>query len=210
MRYGMGRVGAVRAILALSFLMGCISLLGPVYNVSDYYLFLIFTIYFLIYTISSFYIIWTMRYSFKFRKRKPVSGAADRFMKVVFGSFDIFRVFRKSQRFNVRLELKCRDREGHEEFAGKILDMSSGGCMACIKDLDILHDRMFLSISFPFDDGSQAIELPAEHIWVSEQGGKFYHGFRFKESDGGQQQVIFKFLVRFNKKSYKETMSLAN
>ncbi len=201
MRYGMGRTGAVRVILGISVLIGCLSLLGPVYNIEEKYLFLLIVIFFLVYVLFSFYILRTLRYSHKFRNNRPKTGEASNFLNIALGFLDFFRIFRKSPRYNVNLELVCSNWQEDKTFHGRILDISTTGCMAFMRDMDILHDKVSLSISFPSDEKRFSVKLPAEHIWVFEQDGKYFHGFKFNEFDGEQEQVMFQFMVRLNKKA---------
>jgi UDP-GlcNAc:undecaprenyl-phosphate/decaprenyl-phosphate GlcNAc-1-phosphate transferase len=200
MRYGMGRELAVKVILGISTLFSCISFLQPIYNFPDYSLFLAFAVYFFVYLISSFCIIYMMRFSLDFKKGEEENeGPLTWIGNVVTGKFSLFRIFRKSPRYDVELSLVCREWERNISFTGRVLNISSDGFMASIPQLDSLLDRVIAKITFPLETGSHSIELPAEHIWFSEHGSKFYHGFRFLDFSGEQQRVVFKFLVKFRK-----------
>lgn len=56
MRLGLGKVNAVKAILFLSAIFSVIAISGTVFGLPDYYLFLIFILYFAIHFTASFYI----------------------------------------------------------------------------------------------------------------------------------------------------------
>lgn len=56
MKFGLGKRGTVKAIILLSGIFSSLSILGTILKIPDYYLFLIFAIYFVSYFISSFYI----------------------------------------------------------------------------------------------------------------------------------------------------------
>ena len=201
MRYGMGRSLAVKVILCFSTLFSCISLAGSVYTLPDYWLFAIFLLYFFVYTVSSFCIIYMMRFSLKFKKQGTANNDTMHWIaRVVTGKLDFFRIFRRSPRYNVELALVCQERERELFFPGKVLNISSDGFMASIPDLDCLLDKVVAKITFPLDTESHSIELPAEHLWFTEQGNMFYHGFKFRDFGGEQEQVVFKFLVKFKKK----------
>jgi len=53
LRYGMSRSGAVRLILGISIVLSSFSLLSSVYNVADFWLFLVFVLYFIFYLVIS-------------------------------------------------------------------------------------------------------------------------------------------------------------
>ncbi|EKD33634.1 MAG: hypothetical protein ACD_75C02638G0006 [uncultured bacterium] len=200
MRYGMGRVLVVKVIVGITILLSGISLLGPVYKVPDVYLFGAFLLYFCIYIGASFCIIHTMRFSLKYKKKNAErDGVALWLRRILGGELKLFSIFRKSPRYAVRLTLVCRENERHLDFHGTVLNISNDGFMASLPDLDNLLDRVVAKITFPMDKESLTLELPAEHLWVTEEGKKRFHGFRFLEFDGGQEQVVFKFLVKFRK-----------
>ena len=198
MRYGMGRLQSVKIILGISVVMSGISLIGPVYKLPDYCLFAAFVVYFTVYVISSFYIIYMMRFSLKLRKKNDQkNGRLKWISRAVRGDLDLFHILRKSPRYEVDLQLICRERERDLLFSGKVLNISSDGFMASLPQLDGLLDRVIARISFPLDNMSHVIEVPTEHLWFTEHGSTYYHGFRFLDFDGDQEQVVFKFLVKF-------------
>lgn len=200
MRFGMGRVLAVKAIIGITVLLSAISLLGPVYQLPDAYLFGVFLLYLCIYIGASFCIIFTMRFSLKMRKE---NGHRSRillwFRRILNGELNLFRIFRRSPRYDVKLALICRESERHLDFRGTVLNISNEGFMACLPDLDSLLDRVVARITFPMDKENLTLELPAEHLWLTAAGKKNFHGFRFLEFDGEQERVVFKFLVNYKK-----------
>jgi UDP-GlcNAc:undecaprenyl-phosphate/decaprenyl-phosphate GlcNAc-1-phosphate transferase len=202
MRYGMGRLQAVKIILGISVILSGISILGPIYNLPDYCLFAVYLLFFSAYIVSSFFIIYTMRLSLKFKKKNEQrKGHLQWISNAAMGKLDFFQIFRRSPRFEVDLTLVCKERERNFDFQGKVLNISSDGFMASIPQLDCLLDRVVAKITFPLETESHLIELPAEHLWFTEHGSTYYHGFRFLDFDGDQEQVVFKFLVRFKKNS---------
>ena len=206
MRCGMGRLGAVKVILGLSFFMGTLSLLFPIYTIPEYYLFAAFGAYFVIYTIASFYIPVLLRYSRRFKTKKPKHGEASSILKVFLGSFDIFRLIRKAKRYNVYLKFRCVSKDDGEIFEGKVLDISSRGCMAFAKGLDELHSNMEISIFVPYADDIVILNVRAEHIWISVQDGLHYHGFRFDEFADGQEKILMDYLAGLNGKQQVEVV----
>ena len=200
MRFGMGRALAVKVIVGITILLCLLSLLGPLYALPDAYLFAAFSVYVLIYIVSSFTIIRTMRASLKFKKKNEESS--DQSMSVsglLTGRVGFFRVFRKSPRYDVQLACTCQERGINQVFSGTVLNISSDGFMAAIPELDSLFDRVVIKITFPLDTESHSIELPAEHLWFTAHGNTYYHGFRFLDFGGDQEQVVFRFLVKFKK-----------
>lgn len=200
MRFGMGRALVVKVIVGITILLNLLSLLGSVYKWPDVYLFVAFLIYFFIYIVSSFFIIYTMRTTLKFKKKGTDISCQNRWLsRILLGNVNILHVFRKSPRYDVVLSLVCFERERNLEFSGRVLNISSDGFMAAIPQLDCLLDRVVARITFPLDVNSHAIELPAEHLWFTEHGNTYYHGFKFLDFGDEQEQVIFKFLVKFKK-----------
>lgn len=54
--FGLGKKRTVIVILALSAMFSCIGIIGTIFEIPEYYLFLIFSIYFILYFLSSFFI----------------------------------------------------------------------------------------------------------------------------------------------------------
>jgi len=168
MRYGMGRERTVKTILCLSFLLGAFTLLLPAYHIPEYYLFALFGAYFVVYTIASFYIPFLLRYSRRFKSRKPKDGKAYGILKIFFGSFDSLKIFRKAKRHNVYLKINCRLPYAEESFAGKVLDFSASGCMAYVKGLEYLQKEVLLTVCLLYTsdaaDDMQCVDLGGRRI----------------------------------------------
>lgn len=196
LRYGMDRTRAVQAILAISVMLGSMSLLGPVYGLSEAWLFLMFVMYFLIYLAASFCIVGFLKYSLRLRKKRRHLVGTDMFLRFIFGSFDIFRLFRKSRRHYVNLMMSCLTGESGMINNGKVLNISQSGCMARINGLDPEDHNMTLSIAIPDDMTMVDLEVQAEHLWGSEHDGACYHGFKFKELSPEKAVILSEYLAR--------------
>jgi UDP-GlcNAc:undecaprenyl-phosphate/decaprenyl-phosphate GlcNAc-1-phosphate transferase len=202
MRFGMGREMAVKTIIGITIVMCVISFLGPLYEVGDWYLFLVFLFYFTGYVVSSFFIIHAMRASLRLKKKSgELCEQGNWFGKMVAGHFSFFEVFRKSPRYKVNLSLECRERERNLLFTGTVLNISNDGFMAMVPQLDCLLDRVIAKITFPLENETHSIEIPAEHLWFSEQHNSYYHGFRFLDFGGDKEEIVFKFLVKFKQRN---------
>lgn len=70
LRYGMGRAAAVKVILVLSGILCLLSLLGPVKNLPDNYLFLLYIGYFIVYILSSGNVVRFFRQEGKAREKR--------------------------------------------------------------------------------------------------------------------------------------------
>ncbi len=77
LRYGMKKTKAVQVILAISVLLCSLSLLDPIYDVSDKLLFALFGIFFLVYLGASYRIVEFFKFTLKLRKKRQHLGAAD-------------------------------------------------------------------------------------------------------------------------------------
>ncbi len=182
LRCGMTRCIAVRAILGLSLLMGGCSLLQPILHLSDAWLFLLFMLYFVVYLGLSFYIVAFFRYSIRLRKKRENKVSADLILRLLFGTFDIFRLFRKSQRHAVNLQVQCLQEEPALNLAGRMLNLSFTGCMLKIEGAECVVQARDASLFFTlaFINEKFTMRLLAEHLWHTDHEGSSYHGFRFK------------------------------
>lgn len=194
LRYGMSRSGAVRVILALSVLMGSLSLLQVTYDFSDAVLFSLFVIYFVIYLASSFYIIGLFRYSLRFRKKRAGKVSVNYVLRLIFGSLDIFQIFRKSRRYSVDLGITISNVGDKRVVRGKLLNISQSGCMVRIKGQVDIPEDVELAISLPSCGQIRTIDVSAEHLWVSSHDGAGFHGFMFKAFNGEAEACLEAYL----------------
>jgi hypothetical protein len=196
MRYGLGRETAVKTIIGVSILLSGISFLSPFYKLPDVYLFGVFLLYMVAYLTASLCIVYTMKLSLRIRKNTERLGW--QWLKdLIRGNVNLFSIIRKSPRYHVQLAVECRESERALTFSGNILNISNGGFMACLPELDCLLDRVVAKITFPMEKEPLTVELPAEHLWFTEEGKRYFHGFRFLEFDGQQKEVVFRFLVKY-------------
>lgn len=197
MRYGMSREVAVKTILTISLLLALSTLAVPYFGFPEHYLFGAYLVYFFVYVVSSFFIIYTMRLSFRYRKKHGKRfvnrewGAL--FIRSVLNKVDLLKIFRKDIRYPVSSDVECTFQEDTELFAGVIVNISKRGCMVKFPDLEILKEDVKLRIT-PLVGENPVIEVPAEHLWVSEGDNEYFHGFRFKgmseELKGSLQQYL--------------------
>jgi UDP-GlcNAc:undecaprenyl-phosphate GlcNAc-1-phosphate transferase len=204
LRYGMTRGTAVKVILALGLLLGCLSLLAPLCGLSDMNLFLLFMLYFVVYLASSFYIIGLFRYSLKLRKNRAHLATSNMFLRYVFGSFDVFKIFRKSKRYNVHLGVNCILGDGTKKMNGQVINISQTGCMARINELAETPSEIPLRINVLLENKYFELVILAEHLWQSDHEGDLYHGFRFKHMTSDQYVVLDEYLKSLASKSQKE------
>ncbi len=201
-RYGMPRGWAVRVIIALCTMFSCVAVLSVLFSWPDWLLFAIFIGYFIAYVVASFYIITFMRVGKKMarsraakRRRPTVRFASPAFLKI-FRNFKIYQFIRKSRRFPVAMQLEVAARDKGEVYAGDVINISNGGLMANIPELQQLLDEIILKVIYEKDGTKHFLELPARHVWLSSKDGACYHGFEFLDFDGDQDQIIFRLLVR--------------
>ncbi len=194
LRYGLKKETVVKLILAISILLGSLSLLGPIYDLPDWLLFFIFLLYVFAYLVASFCITLFFRYNLRLQQDQQHLVGTDVFLRFVFGSFDIFKIFRKTRRFNVDLVVTCRTYESVQERNGKVLNISETGCMARINGLDVADAIVLLNIELSKEVDKIAFEVEAEHFWTSNHQGDDYHGFRFKMIHPDQAKTLSDYL----------------
>ena len=209
LRYGISRSGAVRIILALSVLMGSLSLLQPVYGISDAMLFAIFAVYFVIYLASSFYIIGLLRYSLKIRKKRAGKLSANYLLKLIFGAFDVFQIFRKSRRYAVDLDIKVSDmRDGCVQRA-QLLNISQSGCMVRVNGDAHIPAEVELEMCLACGGRTKLINVIAEHLWVSNHEGNVFHGFRFAGFVDSDASCLAEYLEQIASRQSREAQGFA-
>ena len=202
-RFGMSRATTVKIILIISLFLSSLSLLDPLYNVPDYGLFGIYLFYLTAYVISSFFIVYTMRSSLKYQRRKLKDNdrRSENCLKLPsFLKTEFFKNVRKGVRYPTKLNFVCLDKDNSERYDGTLLNLSDNGCSAVIPELQDLKDIVVVEIHFLIDGGTHVIPFPAKHLWLSEKQHTFHHGFRFRHLSDEQQSIFVSFLVKYNKR----------
>ncbi len=173
------------------------------FDIPDYGLFAIYLFYFALYVVSSFFIVFTMRASLKYQRRrsKEKMSSPEGGLKIPFlQKTQLFKKIRKDFRYKTELDIVCRGENKNEKYQGKLLDLSNSGCSAVIPELQDLKDLVVVEIAFPINGSTHVIPFPAEHMWVSENENNFHHGFRFRQLSDAQQSIFISFIVKYNKR----------
>ncbi len=193
LRFGYSRNRAVTIILGISVLLGCLSLLSPLYGIPDYWLFLLFGLYFCSFLFLSFY-------GKLFRNVAGFTGRErlGKFFlptKRFFKKNDFFYISRKSERYQVALKCNCRGNETDKDFHGLILDISAGGFMACFDQFEDIDKNMDVTILFPAGLKEYSVCVPVERVWKLGDEGEYFCGFRFLDFDGEQNNISFHLMI---------------
>jgi UDP-GlcNAc:undecaprenyl-phosphate GlcNAc-1-phosphate transferase len=192
MRYGLNRKLTVKTIVGLGIILGTTSLLGPIYHLSDRTLFLVFTVYFLIYFASSFFILELVRYSLKFQRKREWCGKPCIMIRKLFKMIDAFNLIRKDDRYAVHLQAQCFSQDSKILYTGTILNISRSGFMASIPQIISLGPNLMVDIDLGGLAGSSLTPqtFTAEHLWISTVPHSRIHGFRFTDLDKKQLAII--------------------
>ncbi|MFT5726121.1 MAG: UDP-GlcNAc:undecaprenyl-phosphate GlcNAc-1-phosphate transferase [Desulforhopalus sp.] len=194
LRYGMNRTRAVQTILTISVFIGGLSLLGPIYGVRESWLFLLYGIYFITYLAASFYIVGVFRYTVRRRKKRQHLARSDMFSRLLYGSFDHFKMFRKAKRYNVNLPMHCTIHDDEPAVRGQILNISRTGCMIKMPAFDAETVSVKLACSFPIGEELMSCTLDSEHLWAADQDGFCYHGLRFADLSAETKKTLILYL----------------
>ena len=204
MRYGMGRETVVKVILGICIAMCGVTILASFYDIPDYWLFLIYAVYLACYFTASFFILFTMRQSLRFKKRREVNGyhedRATSFARALLDKMDKLRIFRKDVRY--KLELETHLLVSDDVILPCILkNISNRGCMLFSFGLDKLHQQVILELVVPIDNDMLSLSLKAEHLWMAEAKGGYFSGFRFLDMDKENQLLFESFMDRVKRHS---------
>ncbi len=191
LRYGLSRELTTKTIIAVSAIIGSLSLLGPLYHLPDSILFAVFSCYFILYFITSFYILNLIRYSLRFRRKRNWSGLPPQFIKGVFYSLDWMRIFRKTTRYKVSIPFTCYDKKHNQKFTGTIVNLSRDGFMALIPEMSSLGSEIDLSLTTKQTHPQKNnLTLSAKHLWISGSDGMKKHGYAFMQLTDRQKILI--------------------
>ncbi len=195
LRYGFGRVDAVKILLLLSVLLCLLSLLGPLNGFSDKSLFAVYLLYAVLCIAASRYIV---RAYDQGRQLREGEHLLDRLpaVKTVKSWFRLSHIARRATRYPVSLPVACHSLENGRRFDGTVLNISSEGFMARISDLDRLDERMQVEIIFQLEPIERIWRISVEHLWLHQRNDQMYHGFQFNH-DARQREQLSSLLHEF-------------
>ena len=195
-RHGWSRGKSVKIILLITIALAAISFLQPLYHLPDWAMFVIFTTYFLVYLLTSHYILRQMEREERLAGELLSTEPATRRLSG-WSFFAGGRKLRRSIRYNVNLCLQCVRIGGAEEtWSGEVINISNDGFFARLDGLSEKRMRVVARIFFTFEHYTHILEMPAEHVWDDIRQDGHYHGFQFVEFDGQQEHIVFKLLIR--------------
>lgn len=115
--------------------------------------------------------------------------ATNYLMRIIFGTFDIMRLFRKSRRYTVDLALNVKSVDGEQLSCGRVLNLSQTGCMIRVKaDLPDQKEAL-LEIDIPCRARLGKVHVVAEHLWSTNIDGDCFHGLRFMAFVAGDDEA---------------------
>lgn len=192
MRYGFSGENTVIIIIGLSTILGCTSILGPLYDLSERTLFLLFAGYFILYFISSFFILELVRYRLRFQRKRDSCGAFSKTVKFSLRLLDTINIIRKDARHDVSIPIQCCITEEREHFKGTIVNISKSGFMASIPELTTLRSMFLADISFSTQTPAtqEQVLFTTEHLWISTLNKKHIHGFQFSNLTSQQKSIL--------------------
>ena len=196
MRHGFSRETTVKIIIGISTILGSISILGPLYSLDDSTLFLLFTSYFIVYFISSFFILDLLRYSFRLCRTRDSCDTPCRVIRSFCRLLDTINIIRQATRYDVSLPIQCYTDDPKKPLEGTILNISKGGFMALIPELTTLESDILTDINLtnqPSANPSQT-QFMTEHLWISTLDGNHIHGFKFTKLTA-QQRIELNHLI---------------
>jgi len=203
---GFSREKTVNIILGITILLAATSFLEPLYNLPDSVMFSIFTAYFLVYFLSSHYMLRRMEQEKRLAGEMPATNARTRLLPN-WPFLGNGRKVRRSIRYNVNLRLQCVSIDGRgETWDGEVVNISNDGFLGRLDGLAEKKIRVIARIFFIFEHSTHIFETPAEHVWDHVHDNGHYHGFQFAEFNGQRERAIFKFLISEIVRSFDRKM----
>lgn len=198
-RHGLSREKSVQIILTITTLLAAVSFFQPLYDLPDWVMFALFITYFLIYLLSTHYMLRQMEREGHLTGELLTTQTAERHLSS-WSFFSSDRKLRRSIRYNVNLRLQCvRIGGAGETWDGEVVNISNDGFLARLDGLSEKGIQVVARIFFSLEHYTHILEMPAEHVWDDNRVDGHYGGFQFMEFDGQQERIVFKFLI--NEKS---------
>ncbi len=184
---------SVGMIVLLCLIFSVIGVLGFLYRFPEPLLFALFSGYFMLNFFSARLVRAGTDLSEMFKRREKPQKCPPALYSLV-QNLNRSRFFRGATRYSVNIAVTCSSYSCEEVLPGHILNISKTGFLAHIDGLGLICEECLVSIVPSDNIEIQLIEFGVEHLWMSKEGDRQLHGFRFLELDLGQRQKLHDFL----------------
>jgi len=204
MKYGYRKRTTVRIILLVSSMFAAIGIIGVTLEIPDYRLFRIFTAYFVLYFIVSFFIRRLLVLRLRFiRKRRRAGRKMWKVLIMLIKLREVLQSLKRTRRYSVNLPFTCSRINGEETFSGTVTNIGTCGFAAELKELILLKEKTEVVISL--QEGEREVRFPvtAAVAWLSKEKDGYLYGFKFVNMDKSQARILKNYLEVLKKRNKK-------
>lgn len=198
LRFGLDIKEAVTLIIVLSMIFSLIAIIGTILKIPNYYMFLIFSIYFISYFVSSFYIKQILRFKFKLKKKK-MSEDIDMGEPVtnILHIHDNTKERRKQVRHEIILSFSCRVNGNGRVYSTKSLNIGVGGFSAQLNTFIPKNETMNLTLFLSENGKRSSLFATAGIAWTCKKENFYIFGFKFINMDATKRNYLKDYLDSF-------------
>lgn len=199
LRFGLDAKNAVKTILLLSFIFSSLGILGTVYNIPEYYLFLIFSVYFISYFISSFYIKKMFRFKLKLARNRvwgygKLGEWATKFLHVR----DNTNGDRKHVRHDAILPFSYSTDGKEQEYSSTLINIGVGGFSAKLDNFLLKGETMNINLMLPENGKRKKLFATAKVVWTCREEDCYRCGFKLTKIDKAQKDILKGYVAGFD------------
>ncbi len=181
LRFGLTKMQTVTVIILISLFFSGISIMGTRYSVKEHYLFMIFSLYFFVVFLSSFFIKHSLIAKLRFKRARTRTGIVPGKVMDIFIRWLVrLNILKRQKRVLVNESVIIRPPD-NPEIKGQLLNISRGGFAAAFPVLILARDGVEFEMGIPVNGGGKPFNGLAQVLWVDKRGRHYHYGFRFKE-----------------------------
>jgi len=194
--FGLNKKRTVKTILLVSAILSSFSVASTLLGAPDYYLFLMFSIYFILYLVSSFYVEEMLRFKLRFRqKRGWESEGIGKLVLIFIRAMDnLLQVNRKYKRYNLNLPFSFVAVGKDQDISGTSIDIGAGGFSIRLKQFLSVGDKIDFAFFWSEEDSGARLSTTAQIVWSAEEDGRHRYGFKFINMDKLRTNILNNYL----------------
>lgn len=179
LKLGLNKSKSVISLLIVTAVFSIFSITGTLLKIPDYYFFMVFVFFFLVYFVFSFN--FEIIQNFIANVELSNKGFKKRIMYVCYLFDSIFKIRRKERRYYINLSFKITKNGNNQILDGGLVNISAGGLSTELKELLVRGEKTNVLLSLPQLNSckSHSIVTIAEVIWVKKNGQCYRYGMRF-------------------------------
>jgi UDP-GlcNAc:undecaprenyl-phosphate GlcNAc-1-phosphate transferase len=192
LKFGFNQKRVVKIILGISCFLSMIALMGTIFRIPEYLLFLVFLSYCIVAVFLSHFVKELYKIKLQFKGRCMVTRKGYIRMKIGQILENVTKIRRRYTRYLLSLPVACYWRKGGKSFSSTTVHLARGGFSTVLPHSLLEGEK--LTIDLYLGDSKYQVSADAEVVWSQVVHNGFLHGLKFTDIHKNHSSTLEYFL----------------